>query len=162
MSSEKPSNGGEPGGIDSPRNIKKSARPKRRKEAAKPWELVEGLKSGERCGTKPARQAGFLWMRRRWPVRGWHRVSDFISLFCWECHSHLRFPLISAVCNAGRRNSEVFKKPFRSNVIMNWGRNRADCGVFFSLKKVGSVGVPISDSLWYLSTSLLSKKTVIE
>lgn len=37
------------------------------------WEILEGLKEGQRCETKPVRFEGYLLKRRKWPLKGWHK-----------------------------------------------------------------------------------------
>ncbi|GFR94094.1 oxysterol-binding protein [Elysia marginata] len=37
------------------------------------WDVVEGLKDGQRCDDKPDRFQGYLMKRRKWPMKGWHK-----------------------------------------------------------------------------------------
>ncbi|XP_044743181.1 oxysterol-binding protein-related protein 6-like isoform X3 [Chrysoperla carnea] len=37
------------------------------------WEIIEGLKDGQRFDTKPERYAGYLHKKRKWPLKGWHK-----------------------------------------------------------------------------------------
>lgn len=39
------------------------------------WEVVEGLKEGQRYEKKPEVLRGFLHKKRKWPLKGWHKVS---------------------------------------------------------------------------------------
>lgn len=39
------------------------------------WEILEGLKDGKICETKPKKFEGYLMKRRKWPLKGWHKVS---------------------------------------------------------------------------------------
>lgn len=58
----------------------KSASTKRAKNASdsshrrsSEWEILEGLKEGQRYETKPVRFEGYLLKRRKWPLKGWHK-----------------------------------------------------------------------------------------
>ncbi|KAG8198634.1 hypothetical protein JTE90_026530 [Oedothorax gibbosus] len=37
------------------------------------WEILEGLKDGKFCETKPEKFEGYLMKRRKWPLKGWHK-----------------------------------------------------------------------------------------
>lgn len=37
------------------------------------WEILEGLKDGQRCEEKPNKFDGYLYKRRKWPLKGWHK-----------------------------------------------------------------------------------------
>ncbi|XP_015919304.1 oxysterol-binding protein-related protein 6 isoform X2 [Parasteatoda tepidariorum] len=37
------------------------------------WEILEGLKDGKICETKPGKFEGYLMKRRKWPLKGWHK-----------------------------------------------------------------------------------------
>ncbi|GFT49815.1 oxysterol-binding protein-related protein 6 [Nephila pilipes] len=37
------------------------------------WEILEGLKDGKICETKPEKFEGYLMKRRKWPLKGWHK-----------------------------------------------------------------------------------------
>ncbi|GBM15569.1 Oxysterol-binding protein-related protein 6 [Araneus ventricosus] len=37
------------------------------------WEILEGLKDGKICETKPEKFEGYLLKRRKWPLKGWHK-----------------------------------------------------------------------------------------
>lgn len=39
------------------------------------WEILEGLRDGQRCEERPERYEGFMMKRRKWPMKGWHKVS---------------------------------------------------------------------------------------
>lgn len=39
------------------------------------WEIVEGLRGVSANMQEPDRQEGFLLKRRKWPMKGWHKVS---------------------------------------------------------------------------------------
>ena len=38
------------------------------------WEIMEGLRSGQTCEQKPDKFEGFMMKRRKWPMKGWHKV----------------------------------------------------------------------------------------
>lgn len=38
------------------------------------WEIVEGLKDGQRYDKKPELFRGYLHKKRKWPLKGWHKV----------------------------------------------------------------------------------------
>lgn len=44
------------------------------------WEVVEGLKEGQRFEKKPEICSGFLHKKRKWPLKGWHKVFD---IYCF-------------------------------------------------------------------------------
>ncbi|XP_076446701.1 oxysterol-binding protein-related protein 3-like isoform X2 [Babylonia areolata] len=49
---------------------------KRRKGSRKSrpeWEIMEGLRDGQKCAEKPDKYQGFLMKRRKWPMKGWHK-----------------------------------------------------------------------------------------
>ncbi|KRT81420.1 Pleckstrin homology domain containing protein [Oryctes borbonicus] len=37
------------------------------------WEIMEGLKEGQKCEKKPAKYSGYLHKKRKWPLKGWHK-----------------------------------------------------------------------------------------
>lgn len=39
------------------------------------WEIIEGLRGVSANIQEPDRQEGFLLKRRKWPMKGWHKVS---------------------------------------------------------------------------------------
>lgn len=41
------------------------------------WEIMEGLKDGQRFENKPNTFTGYLHKKRKWPLKGWHKVSVF-------------------------------------------------------------------------------------
>jgi hypothetical protein len=46
------------------------------------WEIVEGLKDGQRYDKKPDVFSGYLHKKRKWPLKGWHKVpSNLIRYF---------------------------------------------------------------------------------
>jgi hypothetical protein len=38
------------------------------------WEILEGLKDGQRFDKKPKPCEGYLHKKRKWPLKGWHKV----------------------------------------------------------------------------------------
>ncbi|XP_044744658.1 oxysterol-binding protein-related protein 3-like isoform X1 [Coccinella septempunctata] len=48
---------------------KKRKKPRRGSE----WEIMEGLKDGQRYENKPHLYKGFLHKKRKWPLKGWHK-----------------------------------------------------------------------------------------
>lgn len=56
---------------------------KKRKKVRKgsEWEIMEGLKDGQRFETKPNPFSGYLHKKRKWPLKGWHKVSKKIETF---------------------------------------------------------------------------------
>lgn len=50
----------------SPRSLKKI-------KAIQEWEIINGLKEGERCEEKPDKYQGYLMKKRKWPLKGWHK-----------------------------------------------------------------------------------------
>ena len=57
----------------SPKRRRKGSRKSRPRQE---WEILEGLRDGQRCVDKPEKYQGFLMKRRKWPMKGWHKVSD--------------------------------------------------------------------------------------
>ncbi|KAL1115131.1 hypothetical protein AAG570_007162 [Ranatra chinensis] len=37
------------------------------------WEIIEGLKDGQRYDRKPEPFSGYLHKKRKWPLKGWHK-----------------------------------------------------------------------------------------
>ncbi|XP_023213795.1 oxysterol-binding protein-related protein 6-like [Centruroides sculpturatus] len=55
---------------------KKVAPSKRRQmRRGSEWEILEGLKDGQRFEEKPEKFEGYMMKRRKWPLKGWHKVS---------------------------------------------------------------------------------------
>lgn len=46
------------------------------------WEIVEGLKDGQRYDKKPELFRGYLHKKRKWPLKGWHKVCKIVFIFC--------------------------------------------------------------------------------
>ena len=39
------------------------------------WEILGGLREGQTAEQKPEKFEGFIMKRRKWPMKGWHKVS---------------------------------------------------------------------------------------
>uniref|UniRef100_A0A131YP84 Oxysterol binding protein 3 n=1 Tax=Rhipicephalus appendiculatus TaxID=34631 RepID=A0A131YP84_RHIAP len=50
-----------------------------RRRRAADWEIMQGLRTGQRCDDKPKKFEGYLLKRRKWPLKGWHK-----RFFCLE------------------------------------------------------------------------------
>ncbi|KAL8587462.1 hypothetical protein ACOMHN_062195 [Nucella lapillus] len=50
-----------------------SKRRKGSRKARQEWEILEGLRDGQKCAEKPDKYHGFLMKRRKWPMKGWHK-----------------------------------------------------------------------------------------
>lgn len=42
------------------------------------WEILEGLKEGQRFDKKPDMFSGYLHKKRKWPLKGWYKVSGIL------------------------------------------------------------------------------------
>lgn len=54
-------------------------------QEADSWEIIEGLKIGQTNVQKPDRHEGFMLKKRKWPLKGWHKVITQ-SDWGWEHH----------------------------------------------------------------------------
>lgn len=45
------------------------------------WEVLEGLKDGQRFEKRPDVFNGYLHKKRKWPLKGWHKVTPSLH-FC--------------------------------------------------------------------------------
>lgn len=52
-------------------NVKKRKKVRKGSE----WEIMAGLKDGQRYEQKPNPFSGYLHKKRKWPLKGWHKVS---------------------------------------------------------------------------------------
>lgn len=50
---------------------------KLRQRRGSEWEILEGLKDGQRFDKKPAVYTGYLHKKRKWPLKGWHKVKAY-------------------------------------------------------------------------------------
>ena len=55
---------------------KQSGRKRKSRKSRHEWEILEGLKEGQVCEDKPDKYQGFLLKRRKWPLKGWHKVTE--------------------------------------------------------------------------------------
>lgn len=56
---------------------------KKSRRRSSEWEIMEGLKDGQKFDKKPAPFSGYLHKKRKWPLKGWHKVLillNFLSL----------------------------------------------------------------------------------
>lgn len=44
------------------------------RKSRREWEILEGLRDGQKCEDKPDKYQGYLMKRRKWPMKGWHKV----------------------------------------------------------------------------------------
>ena len=44
------------------------------------WEIIGGLRDGQKFEAKPEKYEGYMSKRRRWPMKGWHKVSCCFKL----------------------------------------------------------------------------------
>jgi len=44
------------------------------------WEVVEGLRGEMNYTQEPPIQKGFLLKKRKWPLKGWHKVRTGLGL----------------------------------------------------------------------------------
>ncbi|XP_025080821.1 oxysterol-binding protein-related protein 6-like isoform X2 [Pomacea canaliculata] len=43
------------------------------RKSRREWEILEGLRDGQKCEDKPDKYQGYLMKRRKWPMKGWHK-----------------------------------------------------------------------------------------
>lgn len=50
-------------------------------QEADSWEIIEGLKIGQTNVQRPDKHEGFMLKKRKWPLKGWHKVtfSSYLS-----------------------------------------------------------------------------------
>lgn len=67
---------------------------KKRKKIRKgsEWEIMAGLKDGQRFEQKPNPFNGYLHKKRKWPLKGWHKVSfnSIIIAFLYSLSSNFK------------------------------------------------------------------------
>lgn len=49
------------------------------------WEIMAGLKEGQKFERKPMKFDGYLHKKRKWPLKGWHKVSYLYFLPVEQC-----------------------------------------------------------------------------
>ncbi|BFZ21724.1 hypothetical protein BsWGS_24762 [Bradybaena similaris] len=52
---------------------KKRTGSSRNRKTNKEWDVIEGLKAGQKCEEKPEKYQGYLMKKRKWPLKGWHK-----------------------------------------------------------------------------------------
>lgn len=54
---------------------KKKVAPNKRRQMRRgsEWEILEGLRDGQRFEEKPEKFEGYMMKRRKWPLKGWHK-----------------------------------------------------------------------------------------
>lgn len=55
-------------------HINNTNRKKMNRRRGSEWEILEGLKDGQRFENKPDTFKGYLHKKRKWPLKGWHKV----------------------------------------------------------------------------------------
>jgi len=48
---------------------------KSRRSGRSEWEIIEGLRDGQKFEKVPEKFMGYLSKRKRWPMKGWHKVG---------------------------------------------------------------------------------------
>lgn len=61
-------------GTEQNHTVQNEARKKRTRKGSE-WEIMEGLKDGQRFEIKPNLFSGYLHKKRKWPLKGWHKVA---------------------------------------------------------------------------------------
>ena len=56
-----------------PKTPPKDVAAKRSARRGSEWEILEGLKDGQRFDKKPDIFTGYLHKKRKWPLKGWHK-----------------------------------------------------------------------------------------
>uniref|UniRef100_A0AAR5Q6X2 Oxysterol-binding protein n=1 Tax=Dendroctonus ponderosae TaxID=77166 RepID=A0AAR5Q6X2_DENPD len=59
-------------GTEQNHTVQNEARKKRNRKGSE-WEIMEGLKDGQRFEIKPNLFSGYLHKKRKWPLKGWHK-----------------------------------------------------------------------------------------
>lgn len=64
-------------------NSVSAADPKRRpkKRSGSEWEIVGGLREGDKYDVRPLRFDGYLLKKRNPPLKGWHKVRLLVNFF---------------------------------------------------------------------------------
>ena len=47
------------------------------KHGSREWQLLEGLRGEQKFETKPDKYEGQMMKRRKWPLKGWHKVRGW-------------------------------------------------------------------------------------
>lgn len=56
-------------------NVTQTEKRRKKTRRGSEWEIMEGLKDGQRFESKPNPFCGFLHKKRKWPLKGWHKVT---------------------------------------------------------------------------------------
>ena len=48
-------------------------------KASRDWEILDGLRDGQTCEQRPDKYEGYMMKRRKWPMKGWHKVGVSLS-----------------------------------------------------------------------------------
>ena len=59
------------------KGLTKSSRKSRRSQRNE-WEIMEGLRDGQKAEEKPEKYQGYLSKKKRWPMKGWHKVRIWL------------------------------------------------------------------------------------
>lgn len=62
---------------EQPNNVTQIEKRRKKNRRGSEWEIMEGLKDGQRFENKPNPFNGFLHKKRKWPLKGWHKVDLF-------------------------------------------------------------------------------------
>ncbi|RZC40508.1 PH 8 domain containing protein [Asbolus verrucosus] len=54
-------------------NVTQTEKRRKKNRRGSEWEIMEGLKDGQRFENKPNQYSGFLHKKRKWPLKGWHK-----------------------------------------------------------------------------------------
>ncbi|XP_063918580.1 oxysterol-binding protein-related protein 3-like isoform X2 [Zophobas morio] len=54
-------------------NVPQTEKRRKKNRRGSEWEIMEGLKDGQRFDNKPNPFNGFLHKKRKWPLKGWHK-----------------------------------------------------------------------------------------
>lgn len=66
-------------GTEQNQTFQTEARKKRNRKGSE-WEIMAGLKDGQRFENKPNLFSGYLHKKRKWPLKGWHKVYTIICI----------------------------------------------------------------------------------
>ena len=73
------------------------------------WEIVEGLRGGFGTVLEPQKQEGYMLKRRKWPMKGWHKVwSDLCDVLKGTVHRKKKNHSLSTHHSSGGGVGEVF------------------------------------------------------
>lgn len=89
-----------------------TAKPKSKKDRRRSseWEIMEGLKEGQKFEKKPLKFDGYLHKKRKWPLKGWHKVGIEKFLFAESC-SLFKYALVINFLYSATFHNEYFSRP---------------------------------------------------